>query len=224
MFGFIGKKVGMTTIYRETGEAVPVTVIKADPNFVTQIKTVETDGYNSVQLGAEEIKVKTKKEKIKGEVKQVKKAVNRPYDGHFNKAKTPVLRHTMEFRVEDLKDLELGQQITCEAVEKDSLIDVIATSKGKGFAGVMKRHGFAGGPATHGCMNHRGPGSIGQSSDPSKVWKNMKMAGHMGSRRVTQQNLRVVDVDAENNVVLVRGTIPGAKNSVVVLKPAKKAK
>jgi large subunit ribosomal protein L3 len=224
VFGFIGKKAGMTTIYKENGEAVSVTVLKADPNFVTQIKTVETDGYNAVQLACEEIREKTKKEKVNGEIKQIKKAVSKPYDGHFKKANTPVLRHVQEFRVDEIKDLELGQKIACDVLEKDSVVDVIGTSKGKGFAGVMKRHNFAGGPKTHGGMNHRGPGSIGASSDPSRVWPGMKMGGHMGAVRVTEHNKTIVDVDSENNVILVKGPVPGAINSIVVLRPAKKAK
>ncbi|MCK9225284.1 MAG: 50S ribosomal protein L3 [Candidatus Muirbacterium halophilum] len=224
MFGFISKKVGMTTIYRENGEAVSVTVLKADPNFVTQIKTVDNDGYNAVQLACEEVKEKTRKEKVNGEMKQIKKAVNKPYDGHFKKANTPVLRHAHEFRMDEIKDVELGQKILCDVFEKDTVIDVIGTSKGKGFAGVMKRHHFAGGMKTHGGMNHRGPGSIGGSSNPSRVWPGMKMGGQMGNVRVTEHNKTIVDVDVENNVILVKGPVPGANDSIVVLRPAKKAR
>ncbi|MGM0608015.1 MAG: 50S ribosomal protein L3 [Candidatus Muiribacteriota bacterium] len=223
MLGIIGKKVGMTTIYKENGEAVPVTVINAGPNYITQIKTVEKDGYNSVQLGFEEVKEKQRKEKINGKIKQVKKAINRPYDGHFKAKNVPVLRHLHEFKVEKVEDFEAGQKITCENIEEDKKVDVIGISKGKGFAGVMKRHGFSGGPATHGGMDHRGTGSRGGSSDWSRIFPGKKTGGHMGDAKVTQQNLEVVKVDKENNVVLVKGAIPGAKNGVVYIKPAKKA-
>jgi large subunit ribosomal protein L3 len=224
VFGYIGKKVGMTTIYKESGEAVPVTVIDASPNYVTQIKTDETDGYTAVQLGFEEVKEKTKKEKIAGEIKQVKKSINKPYDGHFKKNNVPVLRHVVEFRTDKVDGVELGQKITCEVLKSvNGLVDVIGTSKGKGFAGFIKRHHFSGGSETHGGMNHRGPGSRGGSSDPSHVFKGMKTSGQMGNVRVTEQNLEIVDVDTENNVVLVRGCVPGAKNSIVFITPARKA-
>jgi large subunit ribosomal protein L3 len=222
MLGIIGKKVGMTSIYKESGEAIPVTVIKAGPCYVTQIKTEEKDGYNAVQLGFEEVKEKVRKEKVAGQVKQVKKAVNKPYDGHFKN--TPVLRHLVEFRVDDVSKYEVGQQLTCEEIPVDAIVDVIGTSKGKGFAGFVKRHGFAGGPKTHGSMNHRLPGSRGGSSDPSHVFKGTRTSGHMGDARVTQQNLKVVDVDKENNVILIKGSVPGAINSVVVIRPARKVK
>jgi len=223
MLGLIGKKIGMTTIYREDGEALPVTVVQAGPCYITQIKTEKKDGYNAIQLGFEEVKEKTKKEKVNGEIKQVRKSVNRPYDGHFKKAGTPVLRHVVEFRVDSIEGFELGQKIDCTTFEKDATVDVIGTSKGKGFAGFIKRHGFHGGPATHGSMNHRLPGSRGGSSDPSRVFPGQKTSGHMGFARTTQQNLKIAEVDAENNVILVKGSVPGARNSVVYIRNAKKA-
>ncbi len=222
MIGIIGKKVGMTRIFDETGISVPVIVIDTNSNYVTQLKTEETDGYNSVQIGFDEVKEKTRNVKVNGKAKKVTNSVNRPYDGHFRKAGTPVLRHVVEFRVDGGTELEPGQQIGCDVIEKGSYVDVMGTSKGKGFAGVMKRHNFKGGCQTHGNMNHRGPGSIGQSSDPSRVWPGMKMAGQMGNRRVTQQNLQVAEVDTENGLVLIKGTVPGANNCIVTIRPAKK--
>lgn len=197
----------MTQVFDEVGNMIPVTVVEAGPIFVTQIKTVETDGYNAVQVGFAE-----KKES----------RTNKPEQGHFKKADITPKRLVVEFRVDNPTDYELGQEIKVD-FEVGSLIDVAGTSKGKGTAGVIKRWNQKTGPKTHGSKFHRAPGSLGASSYPARVIKGMHMAGRMGNERVTVQNLQVVRVDAEKNLLLVKGAIPGPKNGFLTIKKAVKA-
>ena len=201
-----GKKIGMTQIFNEEDKLVPVTVIKADPNVICQIKTVETDGYNAIQLGFGEIK---------------DKHVNRPMQGHFNKQGVKPVKYLRETRMEDVSDLKVGDTQTVEAFAEVEKVDVTATSKGKGFAGVMKRYGFGGGPGGHGSHFHRAPASVGQCATPARVFKGKRLPGHMGVDTVTTRNLKVVRVDAENNLILLRGAVPGGVNSVVRVRVAR---
>jgi large subunit ribosomal protein L3 len=205
MVGLLGRKLGMTRIFAEDGTNIPVTVIEAGPCFVTQIKTPEKDGYSAVQLGFME-----KKEK----------RTTKPLLGHFAKAGVKPLRYLREFRDFDIgRELKLGDQIGVEVFEPGDVVDVSGRTKGRGFQGVVKRHGFGGGPKSHGQSDRlRAPGSIGQASFPSRVFKGLKMAGHMGNRRVTIKNLVVVKVIPEQNLILVRGGVPGAVNSIVEIK------
>jgi len=205
MVGLLGRKLGMTRIFAEDGANIPVTVIEAGPCFVTQIKTPEKDGYSAVQLGFME-----KKEK----------RTTKPLLGHFAKAGVKPLRYLREFRDFDIgRELKLGDQIGVEVFEPGDVVDVSGRTKGRGFQGVVKRHGFGGGPKSHGQSDRlRAPGSIGQASFPSRVFKGLKMAGHMGNRRVTIKNLVVVKVIPEQNLILVRGGVPGAVNSIVEIK------
>lgn len=204
--GLMGQKLGMTQLFLEGGRAVPVTVIEAGPCRVSQVKTVERDGYAAVQLAY-------------GELPDRK--ASKPAKGHFAKASLPVFRHVREFRA--VGDALVGATITVGLFAKGELVDVTGVSKGKGFQGVMKRHHFHGGPRTHGSMFHRAPGSIGSSSSPSRVWKNMRMAGHMGNVQVTTQALHVVDVRPDEHLIFVRGSIPGARGSLVVIKKSTKS-
>ncbi len=200
----------MTQIFDEHERVVPVTLIEAGPCYVTQKKEKETDGYLAVQLGFEEIP---------------DKRLNKPLAGHLKKAGVPMLKHLREFRVKDHSDLELGQVISADIFEVGDFVDVVGTSKGKGFAGVVKRHHFAGGPKTHGQSDrHRAPGSIGAGTTPGRVFKGMRMAGRMGGQRVTVSNLEVVIVDKDRNLIAVKGAIPGAKNGLVEVKEARKTK
>ena len=204
--GIIGKKVGMTQVFAADGVVTPVTVLKAGPCVVVQAKTTQSDGYESVQLGLVEDKPAK---------------VNKALAGHFKKAGVPPTRVKREVKVAAGGDpLKAGDQVLVSVFKDGDRVDVLGTSKGHGFQGVMKRHNFSGGAATHGSMFHRAPGSIGASSYPSRVVKGMRAAGHMGSDHVTVRNLRVVKVDAENNLLLVRGAIPGATNSYVVIRKA----
>jgi large subunit ribosomal protein L3 len=207
MKGLIGKKVGMTQVFDEQGNVVPVTVIEAGPCYVTQIRTAERDGYTAVQLGFGE----TKPQRIsKGEV------------GHLKRNNLPALRHLREFRVKEATVSE-GQEIKADVFEKGDIVDVIGTSKGRGFAGAIKRHNFNRQKATHGQSDReRAPGSVGSTTTPGRTYKGKRMAGHMGSERVTVQNLEVVVVDAGRNLLAVKGSVPGARNSIVVIAPAKK--
>jgi large subunit ribosomal protein L3 len=205
--GLLGKKVGITRIFSEDGRWLTVTVLEVGPCTVVQRKTHDTDGYEAVQLG-----FGSKREKV----------VTKPLLGHFKKAGLSPARTLREFPVEVGDDLKAGDQIRADIFKAGDRVDVAGTSKGKGFQGVQKRHGFRGGPGGHGSMFHRRPGSIGQSSDPAKVFKGMRMAGHMGAERVTVQNLEVVNVDAEKNLVLLRGAVPGANGGVVELKKSVK--
>ena len=210
--GIVGRKVGMTRIFNEDGASLPVTVIEATPNRVTQLFTVENDGYKAFQVTA-----------------GTKKAsrVNKAQAGHFAKAGVEAGRGLWEFRLNEGEgdDLEVGKEITVEVLADTTIVDVTGTSKGKGYAGVIKRHNFSMQDATHGnSISHRAPGSIGQNQTPGRVFKGKKMAGHMGAARVTTQNLEVVRVDAERNLLLIKGAVPGAIGGDVIVKPAIKAK
>ena len=204
--GIIGKKLGMTQVFAEDGAAVGVTAIEVEPSIVVQVKTKQKDGYDAVQIGY-------------GRVKQ--KNVTKPLQGHFNKANKGFFRVLKEFPA-DAGPYEVGQEITSDVFQAGSYVDVVGTSKGKGFQGVMKRHGFGGGRATHGSMFHRAPGSIGASADPSRVFKGTKMGGHMGNVRKTVQNLQIWQVRPERNLLLLKGSIPGGKNGYVIIKQARK--
>lgn len=205
MSGILGKKIGMTQIF-EDGKFVPVTVVEAGPNYVLQKKTEESDGYTALQLGFDE-----KKEKN----------TTKPLMGIFNKAGVKPQRFVRELKVDSVDGYELGQEIKADILSEVEFVDITGTSKGKGTAGVMKRHGFSGNRASHGVSrNHRLGGSIGQSSWPGKVLRGLKMAGRLGNDTVTIQNLKVVKVDAENNLLLIKGAVPGSKNGYLVIKPA----
>lgn len=207
MSGILAKKIGMTQIF-EDGKFIPVTVVEAGPNYVLQKKTVENDGYTALQLGFDE-----KKEKN----------TTKPVMGIFKKAGVNPQRFVKELRVDSVEGFELGQEIKADVLADVSYVDITGTSKGKGTSGVMKRHGFGGNRASHGVSrNHRLGGSIGMSSWPGKVLKGKRMAGQYGNVTVTVQNLKVVKVDAENNLVLIKGAVPGAKNGYIVIKPAVK--
>lgn len=202
----MGRKLGMTQIFDESGQAVPVTVLKVGPCVVTQVRTQERDGYEAIQLGFEE-----------------SKRLNSPDRGH-QKAAGSSMRHLREVKATDISGYEIGQVVDCSLFTAGNKVDVTATSKGKGFAGVVKRHGFAGGPKTHGQSDrHRAPGSIGSSATPGRVFKGMRMAGRMGNERTTVQNLTIERVDAEKNLLLVRGSVPGSNQSLVIVRSAVKS-
>ena len=204
----IGKKIGMTQIFDETGKVIPVTVIEAGPCVVAQVKTVETDGYDSIQLGF-------------GDVKENK--VNKPVKGHFAKGSVTPKKHLREFRVDSIESYKVGDEVKADTFVAGDKIDVQGTSKGKGFQGVIKRHGQSRGPMGHGSMYHRRPGSMGPTSTPGRVFKGKKLPGHMGHVTVTIQNLDVVKVDMDKNVILVKGSVPGAKGAILKIKSAVKA-
>jgi large subunit ribosomal protein L3 len=205
--GIIGKKVGMTQVFAPDGTVTAVTVIKAGPCVVVQKKTVNTDGYNAVQLGMVEERPPRK--------------VNKPTEGHFKRAGVPPTRILREVRVEASEDsTNVGDKVLVDIFSEDDVVEIIGKSKGRGFAGFMKRHGFAGGRATHGSMFHRAPGGIGASAYPSRVYKGTKMAGHMGNEQKTIKNLRVVAVDAENNLLMIHGAVPGPNGAYVLIKKA----
>ena len=206
--GILGKKVGMTQFFTENGELVPVTVIEATPNVVLQVKTVETDGYEAVQLGYDNIR----------EV-----LTNKPAKGHAAKAKTAPKRFIKEFKDVELGEYEVGKEITVDVFQAGDIIDVTGTSKGHGFQGVIKRHGQSRGPMSHGSRYHRRPGSMGSASDASRVFKGKKLAGQMGGDRTTIQNLEIVKVDVEKNVILIKGNVPGSKKSLIEIRSARKA-
>lgn len=207
--GLLGRKLGMTQVWDAEGKIVPVTVLAAETNVVTQIRTPETDGYSAVQIGFGEIDGRK---------------VTKPQSGHFAKAGVTPRRHVVEIRTEAIADYALGQEISPEIFAAGDEIDVTATSKGKGFAGVMKRHGFSGVGASHGAhRNHRKPGSIGGCATPGRVFKGLRMAGHMGAETVTTQNLTVHAVDAAKGVILVKGAVPGPKGGLVVVRSAAKS-
>lgn len=201
MTGILGRKIGMTQIFDENGQVVPVTVIEAGPCQVVQVKSVEKDGYEAVKIGFLEVK------KEKNQPK--------PLIGVFKKAGTSVYKVLKEF---PMSGLGVGDMITVEKFNKGDRVSVSGISKGKGFQGVMKRHGFKGGPDSHGSMFNRAPGSIGASSFPSRVWKGKRMSGHMGNARVTIKNLTVVDIKPEQNLILIKGAVPGAINSIVEIR------
>lgn len=204
----LATKIGMTQIFNEDGVLTPVTVLKAGPCVVTQVKTVENDGYSAVQVGY-------------GEIREV--LVNKPKKGHFAKAGVDNKRFVREFKLDNAEEFQLGQEIKADVFEAGDKIDATATSKGKGFQGAIKRHGQSRGPMGHGSKFHRHAGSNGAASDPSKVFKGKKMPGQMGNVKVTVQNLEIVKVDTENNVILVKGAVPGPKKSLVVIREAVKA-
>ena len=204
----LATKVGMTQIFNEDGVLTPVTVLQAGPVVVTQVKTVENDGYSAVQVGFAD-----KREKL----------VNKPLKGHFDKAGVSYKRYIREFKLEDAESYALGQEIKADIFVAGDKIDVTAISKGKGFQGAIKRHGQSRGPMAHGSKFHRHAGSNGSSSDPSRVFKGKKMPGQMGNKKVTVQNLEVVRVDAENNLLLVKGAVPGPKKAMVTIKETVKS-
>ncbi|QEQ98052.1 50S ribosomal protein L3 [Neptunomonas concharum] len=207
--GLIGRKAGMTRIFTEDGVSVPVTVIEVDPNRVTQVKTVETDGYQAVQVTTGGVKANR---------------LNKPEAGHFAKASVEAGRGLWEFRLSGDEEINVGDSLTVERFEAGQKVDVTGQSKGKGFQGGVKRWNFSMQDATHGnSLSHRAPGSIGQCQTPGRVWKGKKMAGHMGAERVTVQTLEVVRVDAERNLLLIKGAVPGATGGDVIVKPAVKA-
>ena len=207
MKAIIGKKVGMTQIFDEKGYVIPVTVIEAGPCTVAQVKSTENDGYNAVQLGF-------------GEVKE--KHINKPEKGHFAKSKLAAKKHLREFRV-DTADVKVGDEIKADVFAAGDKIDVQGITKGKGFQGVIKRHGQSRGPMGHGSMYHRRPGSMGSTSTPGRVFKGKKLPGHMGVETVTIQNLDVVKVDTDKNVLLVKGSVPGPKGAILKIKATVKS-
>jgi len=200
MVGILGRKLGMTQIFMDNGEACPVTIVEAGPCCVVQVKTADSDGYEAVKVGFLEVK---------------EKKLRRPEAGVYKKAGVKPYKMLKEFAVGGLK---VGEFITVERFVKGDRVSVSGISKGKGFQGVMKRHHFAGGPGSHGSMFNRAPGSIGASSYPSRVWKNQKLPGHMGSEKITVKNVEVVEVRAEQNLLFIRGAVPGAKGSFVEIK------
>jgi large subunit ribosomal protein L3 len=209
--GIVGRKAGMTRVFTEAGESIPVTVIECTPNRVTQVKTLENDGYAAVQVAVGS---------------QKPQRVNKALTGHYKKAGVAAGRGLWEFRLSGAEgaDLKVGSELKVELFKDVKRVDVTGTTIGKGFQGVMKRHNFGGGRATHGnSLSHRSPGSIGQRQDPGKVWKNKPMAGHMGSVKATALNLDLVKIDVERNLLLVKGAVPGAKNGDLVIKPTVKA-
>ena len=209
--GILGKKIGMTQVFRPDGQVVPVTVLKAGPCVVVQRKTPATDGYDAVQLGLMEFAKKT--------------SINKPQTGHLKKSGAEGVRFQREFRLDESGgngDLKPGDRVLVDEFKPKEKVDVIGVSKGRGYAGLVKRHHFRGGDATHGSMFHRAPGSIGASSFPSRVFPGMRMSGHMGTARVTVRNLEVVEVDAEDNVLLVKGAVPGPNGGYVIVRRSKR--
>ncbi len=216
-------KVGMTQIFDENGVLIPVTVLQAGPCVVTQVKTVENDGYSAVQVGYGEAKNKIVAKDVAGKKVVNAHGVNKAQQGHFEKAGVESKKFVKEFRFDNAEEYQVAQEIKADIFQAGDKVDATATSKGKGFQGAIKRHGQSRGPMAHGSKYHRHAGSNGACSDPSRVFKGKKMPGHMGAVKVTVQNLEVVRVDAENNVILVRGAVPGPKKSLVVLKESVKS-
>ena len=206
--GIIGKKIGMTQIFDEKGNVIPVTVIETEGNIVTQVKTTETDGYNAIQLGYGDIK---------------DKHINKPEAGHFAKAKLANKKHLREFRLEDISTYKVGDEVKADIFESGEKVDVQGTTKGKGFQGVIKRHGQHRGPMGHGSMYHRRPGSMGSTSTPGRVFKGKKLPGHMVIFTVTIQNLDVVKVDMDKKVLLIKCSVPGPKGAILKVKSTVKA-
>ena len=204
----IGKKIGMTQIFDEKGKVIPVTAIEAGPCVVAQVKNVETDGYEAIQLGF-------------GEVKESK--VNRPIKGHFAKSKLTPNKHLREFRADSVEGVKVGDELKADTFAAGDKVDIQGISKGKGFHGVIKRHGQSRGPMGHGSMYHWRPGSMGPTSTPGRVFKGKKLPGHMGRNTITIQNLEVVKVDLDKNVILVKGSVPGANGSILKIKSSIKA-
>nr|AFR24820.1 50S ribosomal protein L13 [uncultured Pelagomonas] len=202
--GILGNKIGMTQIVDELGNLVPVTILRAGPCTVTQIKTAETDGYNAVQLGYAQVS---------------SKILNKPQIGHLEKVGVPLLRYLHEYKVSDTNELTLGQNLGVDIFEAGNLVDVTGKSIGKGFAGLQKRHNFGRGPMTHGSKNHRAPGSIGAGTTPGRVYPGKKMAGQLGAKQVTIKKLKVLIVDAENNLIIVKGAVPGKPGNLISIQP-----
>lgn len=205
--GIIGKKIGMTQIFDEKGLVIPVTVIEAGPCVVAQVKTSETDGYNAIQLGFGDIK---------------EKHINKPRKGHFEKSKLTAKKHLREFRLEDISNFKVGDEVKANIFEAGEKVDIQGISKGKGFQGVIKRHGQHRGPMGHGSMYHRRPGSMGSTSTPGRVFKGKKLPGHMGVQKITIQNLEIIKVDMDKNVLLVKGSVPGPKGAILKIKSSVK--
>ncbi|MCL1798122.1 MAG: 50S ribosomal protein L3 [Eggerthellaceae bacterium] len=201
-----GKKLGMTQVFNEDDRVLPITVILAEPNKICQVKTKETDGYNAVQLGFGTIK---------------EKKVNKPMAGHFKKQGTEPTRYLREVRVDTASEYAVGDKVTVANLAEAKKVDVTGISKGKGFAGVMKRHNFGGGPGGHGSHFHRAPGAVGQCATPSRIFKGLALPGHMGCDTVTTKNLEVVKIDEEQNLILIKGAVPGGKNAVVRIRLAR---
>mgnify|MGYP001350164197 CR=1 FL=1 len=204
--GILGRKIGMTQIFAENGEAIPVTVIEAEPNVVLQVKTLEKDGYEAIQLGV-------------ADKKQIQRT--KPETGHAEKANTVPKRYVREIRNANVEEYEVGQEVSVDIFEAGEKVDVTGISKGKGYQGAVKRHGYAKGPSSHGSRFHRSPGSLGPV-DPGRVFKGTKLPGRTGGERVTIQNLEVVRVDVERNVILIKGNVPGARKSFVTIRSARK--
>ena len=204
----IGKKVGMTQIFDEKGRVIPVTVIEAGPCVVAQVKSVETDGYNAIQLGF-------------GDVKESK--LNKPEKGHFAKANIAPKKHLREFRLDSVEGITVGTELTVTEFAEGDRLDIQGTTKGKGFQGVIKRHGQHRGPMGHGSMYHRRPGSMGSTSTPGRVFKGKRLPGHMGANTITIQNLEVVAVDLDKNVILVKGSVPGVNGAILKIRQSVKA-
>ncbi len=202
--GILGNKIGMTQIVDELGNLVPVTILRAGPCTVTQIKTAETDGYKAVQLGYAQVS---------------SKILNKPQIGHLEKVGVPLLRYLHEYKVSDTNELTLGQNLGVDIFEAGNLVDVTGKSIGKGFAGLQKRHNFGRGPMTHGSKNHRAPGSIGAGTTPGRVYPGKKMAGQLGAKQVTIKKLKVLIVDAENNLIIVKGAVPGKPGNLISIQP-----
>ncbi|MSS83814.1 50S ribosomal protein L3 [Actinomycetaceae bacterium WB03_NA08] len=204
----LGRKLGMTQVWDENGRLVPLTVVQVGTNVVTQVRVPDVDGYAAVQVGFEDIDPRR---------------VTKPLAGHFEKAGVSPKRHVAEFRTADADSYELGQELAADTFDVGQLVDVSGNTKGKGFAGVMKRHGFAGGPASHGAHKiHRKPGSIGACATPGRIFKGQRMAGRMGNTKTTVQNLKVQGIDADRGLLLIKGAIPGPKNAVVMVRTAVK--
>ncbi|AKS37114.1 50S ribosomal protein L3 [Anoxybacillus gonensis] len=208
MKGILGRKIGMTQVFAENGDLIPVTVIQATPNVVLQKKTVENDGYEAIQLGFEDLR---------------EKLANKPQKGHAAKANTTPKRFIREIRGVNLAEYEVGQEVKVDIFNEGEIVDVTGTSKGKGFQGVIKRHGQSRGPMAHGSRYHRRPGSMGPIA-PNRVFKSKELPGRMGGERVTVQNLKVVKVDPERNLILIKGNVPGPNKGLVIIKSAVKAK
>ncbi|NJN56059.1 MAG: 50S ribosomal protein L3 [Leptolyngbyaceae cyanobacterium SL_5_9] len=204
--GILGTKLGMTQVFDEAGRAIPVTVVQAGPCTVTQIKTAQTDGYTAIQVGYGEVAAK---------------ALNKPELGHLTKSEASPLRHLHEYRLDNVAEFALGQQITADAFTSGQIVDVIGTSIGRGFAGYQKRHNFRRGPMAHGSKNHRLPGSTGAGTTPGRVYPGKRMAGRLGGSRVTVRKLTVVRVDAERNLLLIKGAVPGKPGALLNIVPAK---
>ncbi len=203
MIGLIGKKIGMTTVFAKDGRAVPVTILKAGPCEITQVKTREKDGYTAIQLGFD----------------PTEKKVSKPLLGHFKSAGTKIYKKLKEIRLDNDSEFEVGQLLTVEQFQVGDKVSLSGVSKGKGFQGGVKRWGFKGGPKSHGQSNKfRAPGSIGQSSSPSRVFKGMNMAGHMGARKVTRRGSRIIPIDPEENLILVKGGAPGPRNGYIIIR------